>query len=186
MKRRIALVICSLIVILGIYFALNREPKVNIGKVEIISGDSIISLEGYKIKKVYENDADINYEPPVIMDIFDDIPSVNQDPNFANSGLTESVSKTEDTETEAKTDDKNIIKTPSNAQVSFKGNNTGQILYSFYKMDGELIAENLTKLEIPTGKLSEPLDGCIVQIDVNWGRSRNYLQTRYFVKFIFE
>ncbi|NLP25784.1 MAG: hypothetical protein GX365_00325, partial [Clostridiales bacterium] len=53
MKRRIALVICSLIVILGIYFALNREPKVNIGKVEIISGDSIISLDGYKIKKVY-------------------------------------------------------------------------------------------------------------------------------------
>lgn len=186
MKRRIALVICSLIVILGIYFALNREPKVNIGKVEIISGDSIISLDGYKIKKVYESNVKVDYKQPNLMDIFDDISSVNQDPNFANSGFTESVSETEKTESETKVEDDSVIKAPANAQISFKGNYTGQILYSFYKMDGELIAENLTKLEIPTGKLSEPLDGCIVQIDVNWGRSRNYLQTRYFVKFIFE
>ncbi|NLK69850.1 MAG: hypothetical protein GX286_00215 [Clostridiales bacterium] len=183
MKRIIGVGICFVILIAGIYFVLNREPKVDIGKVEIISEDSTISLEGHKIKKVYKDNINVNYKQPDILDIFDDIPSVNQNPDFANAGLTESA-----TETEAKTetDNKNIIKAPSNAQVLFRGNYTGQILYSFYKMDGELIAKDLTKLEIPTGSISEPLDGCIVQIDVNWGRSKNYVQTRYFVKFIFE
>lgn len=174
------------VVILGIYFALNREPKVDIGKVEIVSSDSTISLEGYKIKKVYENSVNVDYKQPVIMDIFEKIPSVNQNPNFANPGLIESATETEDKETETETDDKNIIKAPADARIAFKGNYTGEILYSFYKMDGELIAENLTELEIPTGKLSEQLDGCIVQIDVNWGRSKNYVQMRYFVKFIFK
>ena len=183
LKRRIALVICFAIVIFGVYFALNREPKVDIGKVEIISSDSTVSLEGYKIKKVYDSKVNVDYKQPVIMEIFDDIPSVNQDPNFANSGLTESATETE---TETETDDKNIMKALSNVKLSTKGNYTGEVSYSFYKMNGELIAEDLTKLEIPTGKLSEQLDGCIVQIDVNWGRTKNYVQTRYFVKFIFE
>lgn len=186
MKKKIALVICFAIVIFGVYFALNREPKVDIGKVEIISSDSTISLEGYKIKKVYDNKVNVDYKQPVIMEIFDKIPSVNQDPNFANSGLTESATQTQTDVTKAETDDKNVIKAPSNANLLTRGNYTGEIFYSFYKMNGELIAENLTKLEIPTGKLSEQLDGCIVQIDVNWGRTKNYVHTRYFVKFIFE
>ncbi len=65
-----------------------------------------------------------------------------------------------------------------NVAVSFTGTHEGDVLYTVYDMEYNPVYEDKTSLEVPM-----TLDGgCIVQIEVKWGKPKNNITTRYYFK----
>ncbi len=65
-----------------------------------------------------------------------------------------------------------------NVAVSFTGVHEGDIFYTVYDMEYNPVYEDKTSLEVPM-TLD---DGCIVQIEVKWGKPKNNITTRYYFK----
>ncbi len=65
-----------------------------------------------------------------------------------------------------------------NIAVSFTGTYEGSVLYSVYDMEYNSVYEDRTSLKVPMNLNG----GCIVKVEVKWGKPKNNVTTDYYFK----
>lgn len=159
MKKKILIVFFGLIFCLGVYFAFNREPKVDAGRITVTVNEKEKGISGcevavYRNSKLKETGADVVTD---VKKLKDNIKSIDQ--------------------IVAKNDSDEQIDIATDTRVNYYGR-VYSASYSIYDLDGNVIEENLDMLKLPT----KDINGCIVKVDVKWGRKSNYRQYVYFFK----
>ena len=67
--------------------------------------------------------------------------------------------------------------------VSVEGSFIGDVLYTVYDYDGNVLSKAQKKLTLP----KEDINGCIVKASVKWGKSKNnYLERVYYFAVIYK
>lgn len=154
MLRKILIVVFSLVFVLGVVFMFRGRPKVDVGRVEISSSNKKIEAKAVYVSTRY-NDKYETTDAVGVKDILDDIPSITQ-----------KVDKN------AKGDE---IK--SDIKVSFYESYYGDVFYTVYDKNGDVLRERSTTLKLPA---NEKTDGCIIMVKVFWGKEKNYEEYDYY------
>jgi hypothetical protein len=179
LRNMIIIVVCVVIVVVGIILMINRRPEVNVGTVKIVVNDSSATLNGYKIKSVYD-DKIKNYTAPSFQEVAKrELPIFNYTKQLIEQDVINNV-----TTSFADTTDNNYY-IPTKSGVTFTGTHL-DVLYNIYDISGTLLNSD-SKINIPVEKLGDsPREEVIVEITVQWGRTNNYIQYNYYFRCIIE
>ena len=159
MKKKFFIVLFAAIFCLGVYFAFNREPKVEVGRITVTVNEKEKGISGcevavYRNSKLKETGADVVTDVKALKD---NLKTIDQ-----------FVGKNESDEP---------VDVATDTRVNYYGR-VYSAVYTIYDLDGNVIDENLDVLKLPT----KDSNGCIVKIDVKWGRKNNFRQYVYFFK----
>lgn len=158
MKRRILIALFALIFVLGIFGVLNRTPKVEIGEVWLSCGGKETAVEGEEVSSLRNGKLEQSAKSFDIAKLADTLPAFEQ--------------------TVAKNEGTHSVTRSTNMAVSFNGRLAGDVIYTVYDLNGNVLSDNETTLNLPT----KDTEGCVVRIDVKWGREKNYKQYYYFFR----
>lgn len=153
MKQKIAIIIFGLILAIGIYCVLNREPSVSMGSVEIFIENNPTELEAIRIERNFDGKI-TEYKHPDLDKLIADAKVFNIDADF---------SSVQEMEIE------------TNMNLVYTGAITGDCFYTYYDKDGKIIKERTNEMKLPVAEVDE----CVVLIEVKWGKSKNYTLTQY-------
>jgi uncharacterized protein YxeA len=179
LRNVIIIVVCVVIIIVGLVLLINRRPEVAVGTVRIVVDDTSATLEGHKIKSVYDGKTN-NYTSPSFQEISKkELPIFNYTKQLIEQDVVNDV-----TTSFSDTTDGNYY-IPTKSGVTFTGTHL-DILYNIYDISGTLLNSD-TKINIPVEKLGDsPREEVIVEVSVQWGRTNNYIQYNYYFRCIIE
>lgn len=190
MKGKIILVVFVLIFIFGAYNVLSKKEPYEkyIGEVFINSYDKTFTLEGYKVKSIYEKKSK-EYDTPLLAEIANSIIIIdgkNKAMEALATSVTSSIITTSNTDisTESVSTETTSIETfeteaeKIDTYMAFQGSHFMDAKYTLYNENLEIVYENEDYLNIEVGTAGY----YIVQADVNWGLEKNNITIRYFYK----
>lgn len=148
MKRKVCLAFFIAVFLCGIFMMLTRGNPLDkkIGTVIITNGSDRVEVPGYKVS--YNTDGKSRQVENPDMSEVTDIPSINYDINKEGSGIS----------------------------VSYSDSHTGDLLYSVYDENMNIVTENQTSLSI-SGKQGEKF---YTEILVNWGSKDENVTLKYY------
>ena len=158
MKRRILIIAFAALFCVGIVMALNREPIVSAGAASVITGTTETTINGTEIATLHNGKLEEKSQDFDIKKIAGECRTFE---------LT--VQKNPGTETITRTTD---------MSVGFSGRYCDGISYAIYDLEGKPISAEESSLELPT----KDIEGCVVKVNVKWGREKNYRQFVYFFR----
>lgn len=158
MKRRILIALFGAIFFVGVIMALNRDPAVSPGVMSVISADTETPIKGYEVSSLHNGKQEEKSKDFDVKSLAGQITAFEQQ-----------VKKNPGSETVTRT---------TNMSVGFSGRYCDDIKYSVYDLDGNLITGEESSLNLPT----KDIDGCVVKVDVKWGREKNYKEYYYFFR----
>ena len=155
MKRKILVGLLAAVIFAAAAFVVNITPGVETGSVVLTCDGNSYELPGEETVRYYggktENlSADKSFEERL-----SSVPSFNVKAAVDKEGSV-------------------TLKTPMSVEV--KGDILGDVLYTVYSYDGDVLSKASKKLELP----KEDIDGCLVKITIKWGeKSKSYLEEDY-------
>lgn len=158
MKRRILIAVFAAIFIMGIIGIFNRTPSVSVGNVTVTNNGKDTVLDGYEVSEYRNGKMTQKNTGFDIKSLAGQVKSFDQN-----------VKKNSGTET---------VTVATDMAVGFSGRYCDDISYSVYDLDGKVINKEETSLNLPT----KNIDGCVVKVDVKWGRDKNYKEYYYFFR----
>lgn len=158
MKRRILIALFAAVFFIGVFMTLNRTPKVDVGTFTIVCDETGTEIKGYEHLSFYKNETKEKSSDFDVKEMADDMQTFDQKV--------------------VKNESANTITVEADMKTVFSGRFTGDVKYSVYSLDGELISEKSTSLNLPT----KDMEGCIVRTDIKWGREQNYKEYYYFFR----
>lgn len=148
MKRKVCIIIFSLVFLCGAFMMLTRGNPLDkeIGTVIITNGTERMEVSGYKVS--YNSNGKIRKVENPDLSTVTDIPSIDYRIGQEGSGIS----------------------------VSYSDSYTGDLLYSVYDENMNLITEKQSSLTV-SGKQGERY---YTEIVVNWGNKNEYVTVKYY------
>ncbi|WP_295213191.1 hypothetical protein [Ruminococcus sp.] len=155
MKRKIIVAVIAAAVFAVMVLVMNITPNVEVGSVVLTCGGDKYELPGTQTQRYYRGKSDKLGKEPELETLLKEAPSF-------------------DVEAALDKDGKLVLKTPMTVSVS--GKITGDILYTVYDYEGNVLSKAQKKLSLP----DDNMNGCIVRAAVKWGKDGNYLEEVYY------
>lgn len=186
MKKAALILLCFGIFLWGVYYKLqgDRPNDKYIGTVSLLQGKSQTALDGYAVLRQYEDQAQL-YATPKLADLKDDLPIVTQ---AAQALTTTATTTTAALQTTADTASavSGTATLPASTVISVASNELGvrysgeQLLPTVYTV----YDAQLAMVTSPQKELRVPISPGVyyVQMDVTWGRSKNFVGAQYFFR----
>ncbi len=161
MKRRILVIILTVLVVTTGIILSAAEPAAEVGQLIVTSGKNKYELEGELFEQCSGgNVKKINLEK-TIRQRYDSIYTFDV-PVYAGSY--------------------GSVRFLAPMSVTANGSRTGDVLYTVYAYDGSILRDTASDLSLP----KKDIDGCIVEVQVRWGNSHNYKGYKYFFAAIYK
>lgn len=161
MLRKILIAVFGAIFLAGCILMLRGRPDVEIGSVEVENNKTDILPIYFHVETKYKNNVSL-YSTEGFTDVLDEIPRITQE-----------VDKNAEGGMEIQTD----------INVIFKGPFCGDVFYTVFSEDGKVLEGKSKVLSLPAGS---DVDSCVVQVDVVWGKPKNYEKYQYYFAVDFE
>ena len=158
MKRRILIGIFAALFCVGIFMALNREPSVSAGVLSVVIGNTETPINGFEVATLHNGKLEEKSKDFDVKSIAGDCVAFEQ--------------------TVKKNNGKQTVTRTTDMSVAYSGRYCNDIKYTVYDLDGKDITENKSTLSLPT----KDIEGCVIKVDVKWGRDKNYKEYYYFFR----
>lgn len=156
MKKKIFIILFGAIFALGIIGILNRQPDIEIGEVWVENKEENFEPSGYLSATRYGDSVKEENEKD-FDEILAKVPTLTQEVDKAST---------------------NGQEVTGDIKVSIQGEFFGEVYYTVYDEKGEVLEEKSKELKIPTGEI----EGCVVKVNVFWGKEKNYKEYEYYFK----
>ncbi len=157
MKRRLLIVFFAALFFIGIIYSFQREPSVEVGKVTVFYNEKEYKIKGQQ-SEIH------NGSKSKTFDIQTNISDVKNNAQAFDQSVVQNQGK-------------DAIQMLTNILVSYYGR-VYSSSYTIYDFSGNILQKNENSLNLPT----KNIDGCIVKVDVTWGRKSNYKKYTYFFR----
>ena len=161
MKRRILVIILTVLVVSTGIILSAAEPSAEVGQLIVTLGKDKYELEGEMFEHCSGgNVKKINLEK-TIRQRYDSIYAFDVPVDADSFGS---------------------VKFLSPMSVTANGARNGDVQYTVYSYDGTVLRDKATDLSLP----KKDIDGCIVEVEVKWGNAHNYKGYKYFFAAIYK
>lgn len=157
MKRKLLIVFFAALFFIGIIYSFQREPSVEVGKVTVFYNEKEYEIKGQQ-SEIH------NGSKSKTFDIQTNISDVKNNAQAFDQSVVQNQGK-------------DAIQMLTNILVSYYGR-VYSSSYTIYDFSGNILQKNENSLNLPT----KNIDGCIVKVDVTWGRKSNYKKYTYFFR----
>ena len=158
MKRRLLIALFAAVFFVGIIMVLNRTPNVEIGDVIFNCENKQTTVDGYDIQRYVKGKTTAYNEDLDVVSLYGKMPAFEQKV--------------------VKNDGTDAITMNTTMAVGFTGRFVDDVVYTIYDFKGNILESDASTLNLPT----KDIEGCIVKVDVKWGRTENYLERYYFMR----
>jgi len=162
MKRRVLVALLAAVIFAGAVFVLNAVPGIDAGRVILICGGNKYEIEGTDSERYYKGKSEKYETEENFEKLLGEVPAFDQSIFVDKEGA---------------------VTLKTTMSVSVEGSFIGDVLYTVYDYDGNVLSKAQKKLTLP----KEDINGCIVKASVKWGKSKNnYLERVYYFAVIYK